>query len=140
MPYCTQSDIEKLIPVVELAELTTEIGDTPNIGVVTEAIAKADAEIDSYLGIITTVPMSVPPARIRALSEDIAIYYLYMRRSIIPEARQKAYDDAIAFLQLLAAGKAVLPDDGGGAGSVAGQTPQIVSSPSILNRDNMTSW
>ena len=52
MAYCTQSDIEKLIPVQELAELTTESGDTPDADVVVEAIAKADAEIDSYLGII----------------------------------------------------------------------------------------
>ena len=85
--------------------------------------------------------MSVPPTRVRALSEDIAIYYLYLRRSAVPEARQKAYDDGIAFLKLLAAGKTILPDDGGGgAVAVAGQTPQIVSSPSIFNRDNMTSW
>ncbi len=117
MAYCTQSDIEKLIPVQELAELTTESGSTPDAAVVTEAIAKADAEIDSYLGVIYAVPLSVPPARIKALSEDISIYYLYMRRSTIPEARQKAYDNAIAFLQLLAAGKATLPDTGGASRS-----------------------
>ena len=51
MAYCTQSDIEKLIPTQELAELTTESGSTPDAAVVTEAIAKADAEIDSYLGV-----------------------------------------------------------------------------------------
>ncbi len=99
MSYCVQTDIEKLIPVQELAELTTETGSTPDAAVVTEAIAKADAEIDSYLGVIYTVPLSVAPARVKALSEDISIYYLYMRRSTVPEARQKAYDDAIAFLQ-----------------------------------------
>ena len=52
MPYCAQNDIEKLIPVQELAELTTESGSTPDAEVITEAIAKADAEIDSYLGVI----------------------------------------------------------------------------------------
>ena len=58
-PTRTQSDIEKLIPTQELAELTTESGSTPDAAVITEAIAKADAEIDSYLGVIYTVPLSV---------------------------------------------------------------------------------
>jgi len=73
MAYCSQTDIQKLIPTQELAELTTESGSTPDAAVVSEAIAKADAEIDSYLGIIYAVPLSVPPARIKALSEDISI-------------------------------------------------------------------
>jgi phage gp36-like protein len=137
MAYCTQNDIEKLIPVQELAELTTESGSIPDAAVVTETIAKADAEIDAYLGVICTVPLNVAPARIKALSEDISIYYLYMRRSIIPEARQKAYDDAIAFLRLLATGKAILPDTDGSAGS---QGVQFSSATSIFNRDNMTSF
>jgi phage gp36-like protein len=135
MAYCVQADIEKLIPVVELAELTTESGDTPDADAVTEAIAKADAEIDSFLGMVYSVPLSVPPARIKALSEDISIYYLYLRRSTVPEARQKAYNDAIAFLQLLAAGKATLPST-----SVSGQGVQFESATSIFNRDNMTSF
>jgi phage gp36-like protein len=140
MAYCVQSDIEKLIPVQELAELTTESGSTPDSDVVAEAIVKADAEIDSYLGIIYSVPLSVPPTRVKALSEDIAIYYLYMRRSSIPEARQKAYDNGIAFLQLLAAGKATIPDDSGGGGTSGNQGVQFASAPSIFNRDSMTSW
>lgn len=140
MAYCTQTDILKLIPSQELAELTTESGSTPDAAVVTEAIAKADAEIDSYLGIIYSVPLSVPPSRVRALSEDIAIYYLYLRRSTVPEARQKAYDDAIAFLQLLAAGKATIPDDGSGETAAGSHSVQFSSATSIFNRDNMTSW
>ena len=135
MAYCSQTDIQKLIPTQELAELTTESGSTPDAAVVSEAIAKADAEIDSYLGIIYAVPLSVPPARIKALSEDISIYYLYMRRSAIPEPRQKAYDDAIAFLRLLAVGKVSLP-----AVSVSTQGVQIESAAPVFNRDNMTSW
>jgi phage gp36-like protein len=63
MAYCEQSDIEKLIPEQELAELTADTGSTPDAEVVTEAIAKADAEIDSYLGVVYTVPLSVPPRR-----------------------------------------------------------------------------
>ena len=67
MSYCTQSDIEKLIPTLELAELTTESGSTPDAATVTEAIAKADAEIDSYLGAVFTLPLSTTPARVKSL-------------------------------------------------------------------------
>ena len=136
MTYCTQSDIEKLIPIQELAELTTETGSTPDAAVMAEAIAKADAEIDSYLGVINSVPLSAIPARVKGLSEEISIYYLYMRRSAIPEARQKAYDDGIAFLQLVASGKASLPSASGSSS----QGMQLSSADAIFSRDNMTSW
>jgi phage gp36-like protein len=136
MAYCTQTDVQKLIPTQELAELTTETGNIPDASVVSEAIAKADAEIDSYLGVIYTVPLGSPPVRIRALSEDISIYYLYLRRSTVPEARQKAYDDAIAFLKLIAAGQVSLP----AATSPTSQGVQLTSAASVFDRDNMTSW
>jgi phage gp36-like protein len=58
MAYCTQTDILKQIPSLELAELTTESGSTPDADVVAVAIAKADAEIDSYLGMRCIVPFS----------------------------------------------------------------------------------
>jgi phage gp36-like protein len=136
MAYCSQSDIEKQIPTLELAELTTESGSTPDAANVIEAIAKADAEIDSYLGAVFAVPLSVAPARVKSLSEDISIYYLYMRRSTIPEVRQKAYDDAIAFLKLVAIGKASIPSTSVSASSGV----QIESSAPVFDRDNMTSW
>ena len=138
MAYCTQSDIEKLIPTQELAELTTESGSTPDAAVVTEAIAKADAEIDSYLGSIFSLPLSGTPARLKGLSEDIAIYSLYVRRSTVPEARKKAYDDAIAFLRLVVEGKAIITDSGGTVAANAGV--QIESADSIFDRDNRTGW
>ncbi len=136
MSYCTQIDIEKLIPAQELAELTTESGSTPDSAVIMEAIAKADAEIDSYLGMIYTIPLSVPPARVKALSEDISIYYLYQRRSAVPEARKKVYDDAIAFLKLLATGTIKLPV----STSPTRQGVQFTSAAPVFDRDNMTSW
>jgi phage gp36-like protein len=58
MAYCTQPDIEKLIPTQELAELITESASTPDTDVVAESIAKDDAEIDSYLGVRCVVPFS----------------------------------------------------------------------------------
>ena len=89
MSYCTQSDIEKLIPTLELAELTTESGSTSDATVITEAIGKADAEIDSYCKKHYTVPFTptIPPV-IEAISVDLALYHLYSRRSVVPEIRR----------------------------------------------------
>ncbi|WP_449243957.1 gp436 family protein [Desulfobacca acetoxidans] len=109
MAYCTQEDIEKLIPEQELAELTTESGSDIDADVVTEAIAKADTGIDSYLGVRYLVPFSLAPAVIRFLSVDLAIYHLYTRRSIAPGIRRTRYEDALKFLQELADGTAVIP-------------------------------
>src|SRR5574343_464872 len=108
MAYCVQADIEKLIPVQELAELTTESGSTVDPDVVAQAITAADAEIDAYCGKQYEVPFTTVPDRIAALSVDIAIYHLYSRRSVAPEIRRIKYTDAIVFLKDVAKGVAVL--------------------------------
>jgi phage gp36-like protein len=140
MVYYVQADVEKLVPVQELVELTTESGSIVDAVVVTECIAKADAEIDSYLGVKYTVPFSSPPARVKSLSEDITIYYLFTRRSVAPELRQKNYDNAIFYLRDVAAGRAVLIDGTVEATGGSKQTPEIYSATTIFDRDNMTSW
>jgi phage gp36-like protein len=95
MAYCTQTDIGKLIPEQELAELTAESSSTPDSNLVTEAIAMADTEIYSYLGVKYTVPFVTVPARIKSISEDSVIYYLYTRRSVAPELWEKNYQNVI---------------------------------------------
>lgn len=123
-----------------MAELTTESGTNPDSGVVDECIAKADAEIDSYLGVKYTVPFSTVPARVESLSQDIAIYYLFTRRSVTPEMREINYKNAIAYLRDVAAGKAVLIDGSTEASGGSKQAPQLVSAATIFNRNSMTSW
>jgi phage gp36-like protein len=108
MAYATQDDLLKLIPPEELAELTTEEGETPDAAIVSEAIVKADSEIDAYCGVRYLVPFEPAPARIKSLSVDLALYHLYSRRSGAPAVRRQKYDDAINFLRDLAAGVAVL--------------------------------
>ena len=52
--------------------------------VVEEAIAKADGEIDAYLGLRYQLPLMGIPAQVRSLSVEIALYHLYSRRSVMP--------------------------------------------------------
>ena len=110
MAYCTQSDLLTMIPVKELAELTADSGDTPDSEVVAEAIQRADAEIDAYLGIRHTLPLTPLPDQVKGLSIDMALYHLYSRRSVAPTVRRQKYEAAVAFLKLVAAGEAVVED------------------------------
>lgn len=140
MAYCTQSDIEKLIPTQELAELTTESGSTPDDVVVTEAIAKADAEIDAYCGVRYTVPFTTVPAIVESISVDMALYHLYSRRSIAPEARRIKYEDAIKFLKDISTGKATLGGSEAEAGSASQDVTEISSETRIFTRSEMGGW
>lgn len=142
MAYCTQADIEKLIPGQELAELTTESGDVADANVVAEAITRADAEIDTYLGIRYQVPFAAAPGRVKSLSVDMAIYHLYNRRSVMPELRQKNYENAISYLREVSAGKAVIMDGGQEITSAvrSRQVVEVESAERVFKRDTMTNW
>lgn len=118
MAYCTQNDLLSMIPLTELAELTADFGDTPDGQVVEEAIQRADAEIDAYLGMRYSVPFTSVPDQVKRLSIDLALYHLYARRSLAPTVRRQKYEAAISFLKMVAAGEAVVefrgaPDPGG---------------------------
>jgi phage gp36-like protein len=104
------------------ADLLTEISEDDLIGLtddesagivnderVTAAIAKADALIDSYCGQVATVPFVTVPPIIKQHSITIAIYFLYGRRSVMPEVRGQNYKDAIKHLGDISTGKAALP-------------------------------
>jgi phage gp36-like protein len=110
MAYCNQSDLLTMIPLKELAELTADSGDTPDSQVVDEAIHRADAEIDAYLGMRYTLPLTPLPDQVKGLSIDMALYHLYSRRSVVPTVRRQKYEAAISFLKLVAKGEAVVED------------------------------
>ena len=106
MAYSTLTDIKKLIPEGSIIQLT----DDENLGAVNqarvdEAIAQADAEIDSYCGSKYTVPFTTVPDIVKKISVDIAIYNLYSRRvEEIPETRADRYKNAIRQLEGIAKG------------------------------------
>lgn len=114
MPYCTPNDLETLIPVMELAELTSEWGDVPNLTIITEIIDRVCAEIDSYLTDRYKTPLLEIPDIIKGLSVDMVIFHLYSRRSSVPPLRRLKYEDAREFLQHVAQGKSKLIGSDGG--------------------------
>jgi phage gp36-like protein len=70
-----------------------------------EAIAQADAEIDTYCATRYTVPFTTVPEAIKKCSVDIAIYNLYSRYvNKMPEARADRYKNCILLLKAIAKG------------------------------------
>ena len=106
MAYCSEDDLLKMIPQSELAELTAESGEVPDSLIIDDAISKAEAEIDSYLGVKYVVPVAAAPAQVKALAVDLAIYHL-----VFPPQRRAA--GAAAEVRR----RGGLPEAGGGGDS-----------------------
>jgi phage gp36-like protein len=113
MPYSTVTDIKKLLPEELLIQLTDdENTETVNSSRVNEAIAQADAEIDSYCGIKYSVPFTTVPDIVKKISVDITIYNLYSRRvEVIPETRADRYKNAIRQLEGISKGLISIGED-----------------------------
>lgn len=115
MPYCTLADIKYLLPEEAIIQLTDDEHLKPSsmdpanpdhaaiIARIDEAIETADAEIDGYCASRYSVPFSPVPGVINKLSVELAIYYLYARRTV-PEKIEKRYDKAVSRLKDIARG------------------------------------
>ncbi|MBM4288453.1 MAG: DUF1320 domain-containing protein [Deltaproteobacteria bacterium] len=135
MPYCSQDDLKTIIPIIELAELSADTGNTPDSVVVAEMIRKADAEIDSYLANRYQTPFSPVPEIIRSLSMDMALYHLYSRRSAIPAIRLTKYQDAVRFLREVAVGQINIGGAAESEGAAALSEPvELVGSKRVFSR------
>jgi phage gp36-like protein len=140
MAYCTEDDLLMMIPQLELAELTVESGEVPDSLIIADAINKAGAEIDSYLGVKYVVPLDTPPDRVKALAVDLAIYHLYSRRSIVPPVWQQRHDAAVAFLKQVVAGQMVIVGPQGELPTVAKEVTDATSAIRTFTRDTQADW
>lgn len=108
--YCTLADLQGRIPEIRLIELTDTTSPNPT-GAVQEAVVDlaiqdADAEIDSYLGQLYTLPLSVVPKVINKISIDLAVYALYLGRvESMPDGIEGRRKSALAMLQMICDGK-----------------------------------
>lgn len=119
MAYCTLSDIEKCLDPNVLVYVTDDAGSgVVDEDKVTEAIAKAGAEVESYCRASYTVPFDPVPDLIRSLTCDIAVYNLFARRGF----RENTADVAVQERHKNAA--ALLRDIARGLASVATGTPE----------------
>jgi phage gp36-like protein len=140
MAYCSEDDLLKLIPQADLTDLTVEAGDVPDSLIIDDAIGKADAEIDSHLGVKYVVPFSPIPDQIKVLAVDMAIYHLYSRHNIVPTVRQQRYDAAVAFLKQVVTGEMVIVGPAGEMPTVAKEVTDSTSAVRCFTRNNLADW
>jgi phage gp36-like protein len=140
MAYSTEADILKDISSVELAQLTSESDDTVDHDVVAKAILDADAEIDGYLAVRSSVPLDPVPALVAKLSTRIALYNLFSRRASraggVNETVKDNYERSVEILKAIAKGDVKLGVD---APVAAAPSPGAqVSAPSrLFTRDTL---
>lgn len=114
MTYATQTGLvdrygeAMLIALTDRAAIPTGFVDA---GVVSRALAEADALIDGYLAGRYALPLSAVPPVLVPLAEAIAIYSLHITE---PEAKIRAdYEAAIKRLAEIARGTIILKDAAG---------------------------
>lgn len=83
----------------------------PDTTSLTNAFAQASSEMDTYLGVRYSVPLSSPvPEIVKQFCVDIAIYKLSSHPGGgLTEEKRKRYEDAIKWLTNLAKGVVTLP-------------------------------
>lgn len=114
MPYCTQADIVAAYGIEEVLKaqpLASPPVDPPVIdsAAVAAAIEAATVEIDSYVMARYRLPLADElAARLKNRCVDVAMWHLSMSTSGDDDLKRKRYDDAIAWLKMLAMGKVVL--------------------------------
>ena len=125
--YSTYSDLVKASSENDIVQLSDDNHDrASDAGVVEEAISKADAIIDSYIGGRYRVPLTEVPRIIGDISAQLAIYFLYERRhrANMPASIMEIYKNLIARLKDIHEGRTSLPiaEIGGSAAQGNGPT------------------
>lgn len=142
MPYSTLTDIKKLIPETAIIQLTDD-EDTGSVNQarVDEAIAQADAEIDSYCGGRYTVPFTTVPDIVKKISVDIAIYNLYSRKvEVIPETRAERYKNAIRQLGDIAKGIITIGEPEADVPEAGGVQINTTTDDRVFTKDTMINF
>ncbi len=135
MSYCTVDDLikSKRNGEAELIQLT----DTDNLGsidysVLDPVIARAEAEINSYL--TAYLPLASIPANLVYIACDITRYHLY--GDMVTDRIKTLYEQALAYLKLVAAGKIPLgPDVTGTIATSTNDSVEFVSVTPIFGGD-----
>jgi phage gp36-like protein len=110
MAYAVQADlVPRRITNAEAIELTNDnVGGSAIVAqVINDVLAEAGATVDSYCRARYTVPLQASD-QVKGLCLSIATYLLFLRRRRVSDDIQKLYDNAIAFLKDVAAGRASL--------------------------------
>jgi phage gp36-like protein len=130
MAYITRVDIDGKITEDELIRLTDESGTgLVDYTKVDDAIADAEAEIDSYCASLYAVPFQSPvPPMIVKVCKDITVYNIWSLKNVAPEDCEDRYAKAVAYLKDVA--KGIVELGSGSAEEVDDDGPQSIKTTS----------
>lgn len=107
MSYITEQDLIERFGEDEILALSDrDDSGTPDPEVITQAIEDADGEINSRVGVKYSTPIEPAPPVLQAMACDIARYRLYGVQAT--DQVKERYNNAIAFLNAVASGRAVI--------------------------------
>jgi phage gp36-like protein len=137
MPYCTLDDLKNVRSEEKLIQLTDdEDAGVVDIDKVNAAIEAADAEIDSYVGVKHSVPLSPVPVVVKDASVVLALYRLYGNRQGPDEDLVERRKEVIAWLRDVSKGTATLGQNDPSGTPPSGRA-QIESSERIFSRETL---
>lgn len=118
MPYATPQDLIDRLGTREAAAISDRTGSgTPNTGVLTDALAQAEDEVNSYVGRRYYLPLSdgsgplaTAPSVLKRLTIDVARYRQTGTEIMETETIRTRYKDAVRMLEQIAEGKINLGD------------------------------
>lgn len=133
--YATLTDLITRFTEQSLIDLTDRAD--PPAGVIDEnvinsALADAQAEMDGYLAVRYTLPVTTSTDRLRAVMCDMVRYRLHGDR-VTDEVRVR-YEDAVGWLRDVGAGRVVLPGAAQPVNAAPAQTVEFVSGPKLFGR------
>ncbi len=136
MTYATQQDLIDRYGERELQLLTDrDAGAAIIAGVVAQALADADAEIDSYLAKRMQTPLTPTPALVRTQACAIARYRLH--KDSAPEKIRADYLDAVSWLKRAASGDVTIDGTSPMPDAPSADMPQVEGPARIFGRDSL---
>jgi phage gp36-like protein len=141
MDYVTKQDLIDRFSEQELIQLTDKtnrpastIDDVP----VDRALSDASALIDSYLGKLYRLPLSIVPPILTKCAADIARFYLYGKSA--EDTVKGAYDDAVSWLTSVSKGLVTIDAEGVAPVHAGGGQVQTSAPARIFSRDSLRNF
>jgi phage gp36-like protein len=128
--YATQDDIVALYGADALFVADRDGNGVADTTAVSRALSHAASEIDSYLAVRYPLPLAAVPDVLVARTVDIALYRLALSRDVQSDEHRKRYEDALAWLKLVARGDVALI--GTGPAGEGGDSPTAPDAPAPI--------
>ena len=141
MAYATLDDLVTLCGDRELIQLTDR--SDPPVNAIDETVTGpaldwASDLVDSYVGAAYALPLTQTPQMLRDIATDLARFRLY--KDAAPEEVKGRYDQAIARLKDISAGRAKIPGVAGVEPDARSDVVLSTSSDRTFSRDSMAGF